>query len=101
LESNADFDAPYEFDMSGLFIKAEGRDLRIFKVYKVFRNSPGFEAGLQESDFIESIDNRPAASMSFEQIRQMFKQEAGKEYLLSIKRGNKKLRTKMKLRRLI
>lgn len=101
LESTAHFDEPYEFDMSGLFITAEGKDLKIFKVYKVMTNSPGFKAGLREGDLIEAINNRPAASMSLEQIRQMFKQEAGKKYLLSVRRGDKMLETKIKLRRLI
>ncbi len=101
LESNVNFDEPYEFDMSGLFVTAEGKDLKIFKVYKAIANSPGFEAGLHEGDLIQAINNRPTTGMSLEQIRQMFKQEAGKEYLLSVRRGDKMLETKIKLRRLI
>jgi Aspartyl protease/PDZ domain len=101
LESTAHFDEPYKFDMSGLFLTAEGKDLKTVKVYKVIANSPGFEAGLREGDLIQAIDNVQTASMSLEQIRQMFKQEVGKKYMLRLRRGDKILKANITLRRLI
>jgi hypothetical protein len=101
LEPNAHFADPFGFDMSGLFIRAEGQDFKTFKVYGVIKNSPGFKSGLREGDVIEAINERPGAEFTLEQVRQVFRRGVGKEYLLSVRRGEQRLKLKMKLRRLI
>jgi len=100
LEPNASFAAHFEYDMSGIRLRAEGADFKILKVSRVVENSPATEAGVREGDVVSAIDGRPAAEFSLSQISQMFKQE-GKEYLLDIVRGEEKRQLKLKLRRLI
>jgi len=100
LEPNAQLSEPYEYDMSGVYLIAEGPDFKVFKAHRVIENSPASEAGLREGDVITAVDGRPATEFTLEQMRQMFKQE-GMEYLLSIKRGEKLLQIIIKLRRLI
>jgi hypothetical protein len=100
LEPNAQFTEPFEFDMSGLFLTAEGENLRTFKAYKVIPGSPASEAGLHEGDLIETIDDQSAADFSLEQIRQMFRKE-GKVYRLKIRRGQALLEAEIRLRRLV
>jgi hypothetical protein len=46
------------------------------------------------------IDGRPAKELTINQIRKMFMQH-GKEYLVSLKRGQTDVRTKLRLRRLV
>jgi C-terminal processing protease CtpA/Prc len=101
LEANANFNEPYEFDMSGLFVIAEGPALNPFKIYSIVQNSPGFDAKLHLGDVIEKIDGRPASSFTLEQVRQIFKEGEGKTHILGIRRGEKLWESKIRLRRLI
>jgi hypothetical protein len=100
LEPNERFDEPYEYDMSGLFLIAEGPDFKRFKVHRVLKGSPAAEAGVREGDEMVTLDDRPATEFTLEQIRQLFKQE-GREVQLSIQRGEEQLHFKLKLRSLI
>ncbi len=100
LEPNAQFSEPYEVDMSGLDIATKGEDFSVVVVNEVEKGSPGAEAGIQDEDVITAIDGRPVKEFTMTQIRKMFMQD-GKEYLISLKRGQNELQTKLKLRRLI
>ncbi len=100
LEPNAEFSEPFEEDMSGLDLATEGADLSVVVVNEVEENSPGAEAGIQEEDIITTIDGRPAKELTVTEIRKMLRQD-GKEYLLTLRRGQKDVQTKLKLRRLI
>ena len=100
LEPNALFSEPFEIDMSGMELLADGDDLSIVLIDNVEVNRPATRAGIQGGDTITAIDNRPATDFTLDQIRKMFMEE-GKEYLLTIKRGEKKLESKIKMNRQI
>ncbi len=100
LEPNPQFSEPYESDMSGLDLATEGDDFSVVVVNEVEKGSPAEEAGIQREDKITAIDGRDVKEFAITQIRRMFMQD-GKEYLISLKRGQKELQTKLKLRRLI
>ncbi len=99
LEPNALFSEPFEIDMSGMDLVADGDDFSIVLVDDVNPKSPAAEAGVRGGDIITAIDNRPAKEFTLEQIRQMFRQD-GREYLLNLKRNGKTVQAKLKLRRL-
>ena len=69
-------------------------------VEQVAPGGPSAKAGLREGDVIFKIDGSPAAKFTLERMRQMFKQP-GRSYVLSVKRGDDVIQTKIKLRRLI
>jgi Aspartyl protease/PDZ domain len=100
LEPNPSFAAPYEIDMSGLFLTAVSNSAA-FKVFSIIKDSPAVQAGIQEGDVIEAIDHRPASKLTLEQIRQILKQGEGKEHLLAIRRDGKMFTARIRLRRLI
>lgn len=100
LEPNANLSEPFEEDMSGLDVAAEGDDFSTVFVNGVEAKSPAAEAGIQEEDVIKAIDARPVKEFTLDQIRRLFMQE-GREYLLTIKRGEQNLEVKIKLKRQI
>jgi C-terminal processing protease CtpA/Prc len=100
LEPNGDLAAPFEYDMSGIRLRAEGEDFKTLKVLRVVENSPAAEAGVREGDVISAINSRPTTELSLDEIRKMFRQE-GIEYLLGIIRGVEKIQIQLKSRRLI
>lgn len=100
LEPNSQFSEPYEIDMSGMELLADGDDLSIVLIDDVKPKSPAAEAGVRGGDIITAIDNRPIKEFTLEQIRQMFRQD-GREYLLNLKRDGRVVQAKIKLRRLI
>ena len=101
LEPNSHFKEPYEEDMSGIALTAEKNGgQKLFRIRQVVPNTPASEAGLQADDLITAIDGLPAANFTEAGIERMFKQ-AEREFALTIKRGEKVIQVKLKLRRLI
>ena len=100
LEPNPQFSEPYESDMSGLDLATEGDDFSVVVVNEVEKGSPAEEAEIQGEDTITAIDGHAVKEFTITQIRRMFMQD-GKEYLISLKRGQQELQVKLKLRRLI
>lgn len=100
IEPNAMFAAPYDIDMSGLFLISDGNSAA-FKVYGVVRNSPAAQAGIQEGDVIQGVDGSSASNFTLEEVRQMFKKAEGQEHQLAIRRDGKVFTTKIRLRRII
>jgi hypothetical protein len=100
LEGNRNFSEPYEYDMSGALLIAEGTEFKIFKVRQLIENSPATAAQLREGDVLSAIDGEPASKLTLEQVRQMFNKE-GRSYLLSVKRGDEELQIRIRLRRLV
>jgi outer membrane lipoprotein-sorting protein/predicted aspartyl protease len=101
LEPNSHFKEPYEEDMSGISLTPEKNgDTKLFRIRQVVANTPASEAGLQTDDLITAIDGRPAADFTEGRIERMFMQD-GREFALTIKRGERVIQTRLKLRRLI
>jgi len=97
LEPNRYFSQSYEHDMAGMLLVTEGTG---FRIRQVIENSPATAAGLHEGDVISAINGKPASALTMEQLRLMFMRE-GRSYLFSVKRGNQKIQTRIRLRRLI
>jgi predicted aspartyl protease len=101
LEPNSHFKEPYEEDMSGISLTPEKNgDTKVFRIRQVVANTPAAAAGLQTDDLITAIDGQPAADFTEGHIERMFTQD-GREFALTIKRGEKVMHVKLKLRRLI
>jgi hypothetical protein len=100
LEPNVHYTEPFEYDMSGIRLRAEGDDLRRFRISQVLQGSPAEEAGLHEGDLLDSIDGTPASGFSLDDIYQMLKRQT-REYKMLVKRGNEILSVKITTRRLV
>jgi predicted aspartyl protease len=100
LEPNANFSEAFEADMSGLDLATDGDDFSVVVVNEVEKDSPAAYAGIQSEDIITAIDGHQVKEFTITEIRKMFMQD-GKEYLISLKRQQKELQIKLRLRRLI
>ena len=101
LEPNSHFKDSYEEDMSGISLTPEkSNGTKLFRVRQVVAGSPASEAGLQADDLITAIGDQPAGNFTEGRIAHMFKQD-GREFTLTIKRRDKAIQLRLKLRRLI
>ncbi len=100
LKPNAQFNEPYEIDMSGLELVTKPDNIKAIVIKSVLANYPAAEAGLRAGDEILAINGRPAARFNLDILTRMFKQ-AGREYLLIVKRGDETIRARLKLRRMV
>jgi hypothetical protein len=100
LDSNSDFHADDEADMSGVSITASGPGLKRFEVTEVRPGTPGADAGVQKGDVIAGIDDEPAADLSLVEIRKLFRQITH-PYKLLLERNGQTVSVTLKLRRLL
>lgn len=68
-EETAETKAPYEADAGGLFLTAEGDDLRRYRVLSVVAGGPAAAAGVAAGDVLTGMDGKPAGEWTLEQIR--------------------------------
>jgi hypothetical protein len=92
--------APYEFDMSGMFLTAGGDGFHKFNVLSVVEGGPAATAGIQPGDIIAELDGTPAAKLTLEQLRSTLC-EAGATRSVVIVRSDGRHTVKVQLRRLV
>jgi hypothetical protein len=100
LEPNSHLRDPFESDMSGISIGAEGKDCRIFKVEEVSEKSPAALAGILAGDEIVAIDGKPANQFTSGGIEKLLMQDGAKR-TLTLRRDGKVRVVVIKLRRRI
>ncbi len=84
LKPGPHYNDPFEHDMSGLEYYAAGDDLKHVIISRVEPGSAGDEIGLEKDDEIVSINLKPTANMSLEQIDDIFKSQNDRNLLLEI-----------------
>lgn len=98
LEPYAD-GTPFEYDMSGLFLAADGRELATIRILSVHPNTPGAEAGLRDNDEIVAIDGRRGPKLTLDDARILLRQPGGRR--MEIRRAGQKMEVTLEARRLI
>jgi len=100
LEPNAAFDEPFEEDMSGIELLGDGPDFKTYLIDDVEEGSAAAAAGVEGGDVLVAIDGRAASEFMLDEIRRLFRQD-GREYTLDLKRGERAVRARLKLRRVV
>lgn len=100
LEPNQSFGEPFEFDMSGMSLAAQGDDLREYRVRSVIRGTLAALGGIAAGDIVVAIDDRPARDMTLTEVRRVFKQP-DRDVVLDLKRSNRSVRVRLRTRRLV
>ena len=99
-QPNNSLNDPFEADMSGLELVADGDDLATYVIDDLEPATPATEAGIKGGETLLAIDGRLASQFSLEEIRRMFMYD-GREYDLTLKRDAETIHVKLKLRRLV
>lgn len=100
LTPNADYNEPFEVDLSGLQLVTKSDDFKTIVIKQVRAGFPAAAAGLREDDTLVSVDNRWTDEFDLDKLSKMFRQN-GKEYQLTVKRGGELISVKLTLERII
>ena len=100
LEPKSTLTARFDYDASGLRLRATGAEFREFVVIGVVEDSPAAKAKLQEGDRLVEIGGQSACTLSLGEILDMLK-GAGQTLPVKVQRGNETVEAKLDLRRLI
>ncbi len=84
LSPGPDMNAPFEHDMSGMEYYGTGDDYNHVIISRVEPGSPADVVGLEKDDEIMSINLKPVAKMSLEEIDGIFKSQNDRSLLLEI-----------------
>jgi len=101
LKPNANFHEPYEHDMSGIEYYAGGGDYKHIIISRVEAGSSADEIGLEKDDEITSINFKPVAEMSMEEIDSIFRSKDQRNLLIEVYHDHKYDRIILTLRRRI
>jgi predicted aspartyl protease len=101
LKPNANFHDPFEHDMSGIEYYAAGGDYKHIIISRVEPGSAADEIGLEKDDEITSINFKPVAEMSLEEIDDILKSKDERSLLLEVFHDHKFDRVIITLKRRI
>jgi hypothetical protein len=101
IKPNYNFKQPFEHDMSGLEYYADGNDLKRIIINRVETGSAGDDIGLRKGDEIVSINFKPVAKMSIEEIDGIFRSRNDRTLLLEINHDKQLDRVILTLKRRI
>lgn len=101
LKANFRYNEPFEHDMSGLELYADGDDLKRIVISRVEPGSAGEEAGLAENDEIIAINLHPVNQLGIMAIDQMFKLRDNRSYVIAYRRKEVFYSTVLTLKRRI
>jgi len=88
------------YDQSGLRLRADPPDFHRFIVTRILPNSAAAQAGILPDDVITSIADRPAQDLTLTELRKLLCRPDG-QYPLGIRRGNREIQVKIRLRQLL
>jgi hypothetical protein len=100
IEPNSRFEDPFEYDMSGLRLIAEGEDLKTIRVAAVIAGSPAAGVGVQKDDFLTNIDDIPIEDFDLDRLESYLKQD-GRNISLTVRRESRSVSVRFALKRFL
>ncbi len=101
LKKNAAYKKTFEYNMSGLVIKATGSRLTRFKIEEVRKDSSADKIGIQSGDYVLSVNSNRVESLSLQQVIGMFNSRPNKSLRVELERDGKRIFKKFRLERQI
>ena len=100
-KKNHNYDNKFEYNMSGLEVKAVGQKLNHFIVSQVRTDSPATDGDIAKGDEIVTINGRPVKEMSLGELNNYFRTKEGRKVRFELLRDDLKIKRKITLERII
>ncbi len=97
VKKNSSFYNTFNFNMSGLTLKAKGSRLRKFEVADVRKGSPAEKADIQNGDELLFINGFPTHQLDLNSLNGYFNERPGKKIKLDLLRNGVKLTKRFEL----
>lgn len=97
LKKNSSFHKDFNFNMSGLTLKAKGARLRKFEITDVRKDSAADKVEIKSGDELLSINGYPTADLDLNSVNGYFNTRPGKKIKLELLRNGVKLVKKLTL----
>ena len=101
LRKNSSYKHPFTYDMSGVEVGSIIAGFPFYKIASVGKDTPAEECGLQVNDELFSINGITTATMTVNEITEIFKSKEGRTLRILVLRNGQMIKVKMKLRRLV
>ncbi|MGK7396570.1 MAG: aspartyl protease family protein [Candidatus Cyclobacteriaceae bacterium M3_2C_046] len=101
LKKGRGYNKSFEFNMSGLEVKAIGEDLNDFTIETVKSNSPASQIGLKPGDIIRVINGHHHSGLKLNYINSILNSKEEKKIRMRIERDGRMIKKVFRLKRLI
>jgi len=101
LKKNSKYSKRFEYNISGIIIKATGLNLEDFTIDEVRKGSAAELAGLQQGDEIIAVNNSNVKNLKLEQVIGYFNSKHNKLLKVDLKRDGVLIKKKFRLQRQI
>ncbi|QCK13586.1 aspartyl protease family protein [Mangrovivirga cuniculi] len=101
LKKNKYFKDPFELNMTGLEIMADGPRLDQVTIHYVRKDSPADRAGIIAGDKILKINSNKVENIELWEISDLFSRREGKKLKLVLQRGDEVFKRKIELERVL
>jgi hypothetical protein len=97
LIKNGNWGEPFSYNKCGIELICPYPGVNFFQVTQVYKGSPAEKAGIQNNDFIHSINGTSAEDMSLNEIYKLFQGRTGKKIRITTDRAGMRLKFSFKL----
>lgn len=98
---NQNFNNQFEFDMSGIEIRATGQKLNHFIINQLRKDSPATKVDIQLGDEIVAINGHLTKELTLGEVNSFFRSREGRKIRLELLRDDQKMVRKIRLERAI
>ena len=100
LRPNSNLKDEFNCNMSGLEVTNPMPGMPIFLVSNIQKNSPAFNAGIQENDQIISLNNNSHKSLTLNDINLLFQSQEDKKIKMTVLRNGEQIKTEFFLKKM-
>ena len=101
MKKNSTYKNPFNYNMSGIIIKAHGLYLNKFEIIEVRENSSARKADIKVGDKVIRINNQPTLNLKLDEINGLFNSKPNRVIRLELSRDGKIIQRKFKLAQII
>ncbi|MDD3731177.1 MAG: PDZ domain-containing protein [candidate division Zixibacteria bacterium] len=99
LAPNDQFNDPFDINMAGIsFLRTENG---LFRITRVYPDSPAADAGLKQDDLLKAIDDQIVTTITKDEAYRLLQKKSGQEVTLEVLRDGSPIKVIIPLRRLI